>query len=541
MRAPALALAAMVLLSGCFSFLEDEPTGPDDGRGVIIDDPDSYTVVDVLVEEGTLDAADGVEISYKVYEPLTRDARADGSPIEFPLIMLLHPFGFAKEYFEETPMNQDGGDPRRNIMMEFAQRGFVVVAHDNRGFGRSGGEVGIATAAEMSDIELLRQHVEATRPTNGLVGVAGPSLGGGTSLRAWSENPNIDAAANMFGWIDLYDAIMPGNVPKAQWAATLLALGTATSGGSLNSEVNGWVDDAVARQGLAQMEAQMDARSAGLRLQFTQKPLFNCQGMQETLFPQIDRIWEAHPGFTRNVVYTGGHASEEPLCWDKTLDFMDYWLRGAETGVDDWPFLETVDANEGPDLRFSAAALEDVPTMQWYLHQNNLVDGPSNREFTIQQRLAGNPLSDPQVIADTGSDPNQAVPQGARQDPNAEFFVGESFESGIVILGNPVVDLQLASQSEGADFQVVLSLWAVAPGGDGRIVSHGSFAHKAGETQPVTDNVTVEMTWTKATIPADGWLELKVAANDQNQYLPFPDDYTVVFNGQSNLRVPVLS
>lgn len=541
MRAPALALAAMVLLSGCFSFLDDEPTGPDDGRGAIIDDPDSYTIAEVIVEEGTLDAADGVEIAYKVYEPVTRDARADGSAIEFPLMMLFHPFGFAKEYFEETPMNEDGGDPRRNIMMEFAERGFVVVAHDNRGFGRSGGEVGIATAAEMSDIELLRQHVEATRPTNGLVGVAGPSLGGGTSLRAWSENPNIDAAANMFGWIDLYDAIMPGNVPKAEWAAALLALGTATSGGSLSSEVYGWVDDAVARQNLAQMESQMDARSAGLRIPFTDKPLLNCQGMQETLFPQIDRIWDITPGFVRNVVYTGGHATEAPVCWDRTIDFMDYWLRGAETGVDDWAFLETVDANEGPTLRLSETFLGNVPSQQWFLHQENLVDGPSNREFTVEQRLIGNPLADPQVVGDAKDEPAQSVPANARQDPNALFFKGEPFDSSVVILGNPVVDLQLASQSAGSDFQVVFSLWAVEPNGDGRIVSHGSFAHKDGETAPMTDNVTVEMTWTKATIPADGWIELKVASNDQNQYLPFPANYAVTFTGSSALEVPILS
>ncbi len=542
MRVQALALTVLLLSSGCLSFLDDDSTGRANGPADVIDDPDSYSIAEVRIEEGTIEAPDGVELSYKVYVPVTRQAREDGTPIRFPVTMLLHPWGFAKEYFEQTPMNAGGpNDPRRNIMQEFAERGFITVAHDNRGFGRSGGQVGIASVAEMGDIERIRQEMEARYPANGYVGVAGPSLGGGTSLRAWSQNPNIDAAANMYGWMDLYDAIMPGNVPKAEWAAALVALGAAGSGGQLSSEVSGWIDDAVARENLAQMESQMDGRSAAGRLANVDKPLLNCQGMQETLFPQIDRIWETAPGFVRNVVVTGGHASEPPLCWDRTIAFMDYFLRGVENGVDGWPFLETVDAHpDGPLLQLAGDGLR-VPEQTWFMHQNNLVAGPSNREFQIEQRLVGNPLSEPAVVADVGDDGNQAVPQQARQDPNAQFFIGEPFDTGVVILGNPIVDLQLAAQSIDTDWQVVLSLWAVDPDGDGRIISHGSYSNKEGETSDIEDSVRVEMTWTKTTIAADGWVELKIGANDQNHYLQFPADYTVAFTGQSSLTLPILS
>ncbi len=266
MRGAWWVLLLLVPFSGCLGFLEPESDDAGVRPAQVTDAPDSYTVVGVTITETTVESADGTGLSVKVYEPVTRDARADGGAIEFPVMILLHPWGYAKEYFENAPLgepNQANPDPRVNLMQAFAERGFITVAFDNRGFGRSEGEVTIAGQGEMEDIEAVRQYIDGARYNdNNRFGVAGVSLGAGTALRAWTTNPNIHAVGSVYGWYDLYDAIVPGNVPKGEWGVSLFATGTALSGGQLGPEVSTWLSRAVQRTDMQGVEAEMDTHSA---------------------------------------------------------------------------------------------------------------------------------------------------------------------------------------------------------------------------------------------------------------------------------------
>ncbi len=536
-------LLLLVPLSGCLDFLD--PAEQDDRvtPGDVIDAPDSYKVVSVVVTELTVESQDGTALSTKVYEPITRDSRADGSPIEFPVMILLHPWGYAKEYFENAPMGeptQANPDPRVNIMQEFAERGFITVAFDNRGFGRSEGQVGIAGAGEMADIEAVRQKIDGPAfNDNNRFGVAGVSLGAGTALRAWATNPNIHAVGSVYGWYDLYDAIIPGNVPKGEWGVSLFATGTATSGNQLSPEVQSWLTRAIQRSDMQGVEAEMDTHSSRGVLPQTDKPLFQCQGMQETLFPQLEIGLDEAVGFTRSLVFTGGHGTQDPVCWERIQDFMDFFLRGVDNGVPDWPYLETGDSDpDGPTLKLTATQVGRGSQEMSYLHEGVLVEGPSNRKFTVSQRILSNPLQEPSVIGDELGQHSQAIPESLRQDPFAVFFDSGPMDATTVVLGTPHLSLRLSDGMNKTDFQVVATLYSIDEGGNSRPISRGAFAHVVGGTAPVDTTVEVPMTWTKTTLPADGRIVLKLSANDSGFYLPLQKNYDVTFTGQSVLTLP---
>lgn len=537
-------------MAGCFDFLEDGPAREGVRPADVEDDPADYRVIGVRVwgddrdEVSTVESADGTSISLKVYEPITRDARPDGDPIRFPVLYLFHGWGWAKEYFENAPMgepSEEDPSPLVNQMQRFAKAGFITVAYDIRGFGQSGGTVTLASAADVQDFLAVHRHVEGNFTTNGRVGVAGPSLGAGMSMRMLADSGVVDAAANLFGWADLYDAIVPGDVPKAEWAVLLYGVGQGGSRARLHSEITEWMAKAVQRTDMASVEAALDTRSTVSRLPQSDVPLFLCQGMQESLFPQVDLLWSAHGGFTRTHVYTGGHVSETEVCWDKVIDWMDYFLRGVDTQVDDWPFLETVDADpEVHALGFSQEALGRTAGWMRYLHEDSLVEGPSQRTFSVTQYVAANPLQEPAVVGDRiGS---HAVPEDFRQDPGAVFFDSGALDATQVVLGAPVLRLVPDDATRGVPFQVIATLYVVDADGSSRLLTRGAYAHLA-EQEDAPEAIEVRLDWTKATLHAGSRVVLKLGANDPGWFFPMPPDQqtpgaAAAFSGTSNLTLP---
>lgn len=554
----ALLLLAVLLLSGCLTVFDERD--PDSDRAVrpadVVDAPEDYTVDSYAVRDATLNAFDGESLAVRVYEPVTRQARDNGTAVQFPVLLLLHTWGTAKEYYENVPPEEPPSEPSPeaptiNLMERFAQAGFITVAHDSRGFGQSSGQVTVAGSAEMKDIATVIEYVQETYNDSGLVGAAGVSLGGGTALRAMTEHPDIVTAASVYGWLDLYDALVPGDVPKLEWATALYGTGQATSGGDLHPDVSRWLQDAYTRTNMAGIEAALDARSTRDILPFVDKPVMFCQGMQETLFPQIDDGWESAGGFSRSFVFTGGHGTHSPACWDRIVDWMDFFLRGGDTRVDDWPFLQTVDAMpDGPMLGLSASQLDRTSPIGGHLHFIDadqggvLSEGSSQATFTIEQRYGNNPFQVPSVVSDEFGEPGQAVPEELRQDPGAVFFDGGELERTQVLLGKPVVSLRLAG-NDTADFQVVTTLMTVGGDGDSRILSRGAYAFIDGVTDPFVDQtIEVPMHWTKATVPAGDRLVLKVSANDSSWFAPLVQadaPYGVTFTGESRLDVPVFA
>lgn len=548
MRGVALVLVlALPALSGCLSFLDKDDKQDAVSPADIGYDPSLIRVTQVVKHEATIATADGAELATIVYEPKTSDLAPDGTAPRWGTAIFVHGWGFFKETYEGaggatgTPVpSSEEAKYTVNRLQAFAEAGLIAVAYDARGFGQSTGTSTIAGAAEMSDLEAIRSWTEDHFPTNGRFGIVGGSYGGGHAFQAWADNPMVTTAVPMYGWVDLYQGLAPGNVPKAEWAAGLGAVGVAGTKGMISPILAEWYQKAITRTELDSVRAEMAARSVAGRMGGVTKPLFVCQGMQETLFPQIDQAWEEAGGFTRAYVFTGAHGTQDPECWSRTLDWFRYFLGGHDTGVEAWPALTTVDANGGRAVDYGSFP-RSTPTTYYLDHPGLERQYPSNSTFTISQRLISNPFGEPSLLWDQLGLPNNEVPEGFRfcgDDPTSLCFDMAPLTGSEVLLGAPTLRLDLAGNVP-AQFQVAGQIIHVSDGNT-RILTRAAYAALA--PSDIEDgSVTLRFHWVKADLAPGDRLVLKLAANDSSWYMPLLANYDVQFRGTSELHVPVFN
>ncbi|MHB8633495.1 MAG: alpha/beta fold hydrolase [Thermoplasmatota archaeon] len=508
-----LVAALVVVIAGC--------AAPPPAR---IPGPGSIAVSSVTVVPFTVTSPDGTPLAAVAYVPHTDMAVPGG--VHWPAVLFLHGWGQSKEVFEGGSMNQSA-----NRLDEFARDGFVAVAYDARGFGASGGTTTVAGPSERMDLDAVVAAARDRFPI-AAVGVTGPSYGGGQALLAWAGDSNFTAAAAQYGWDDLYGGLIPGNVPKLEWAQTLYAGGLP--GGHYSPMVNRWYEDLYTRAALATDHLEMDARSvlsAG-----SPRPLYLCQGMGETLFPQVDalaanaRHWGAPVKVT---VLSGGHGSDWEQCWQQTKEWFRYYLAGRDTHVTDWPALESVDAVAPGHANFSAwPASQMEPRWLRVGASNDLASEPTTSTVTVTQAVATTPGS-PAAFSDR-------VPAPALPDtgPGAGLSFQMSLDNAATLLGAPKLTLHVANATS-PPFQVVAQLQRVAADGTRQVLGHAAFAALS-----VSDfeggNATLQFSWVKAAFQRGDTLRIVVAANDPSWYMPLGSAYSATFQGKNRVDLPWL-
>lgn len=505
--APAV-LAFLVLTAGALAGCSDEApralAPPDVGY-----DPAFVTVKSVRVDHDNLTSFDGRTVLAMVaYVPETEPA------VPPPTLVFLHGWGGTKESFTDR-------------MAQAAADGFLAVAYDARGFGESTGSSTVGGPAERDDLAFILDTLQA-RYGAGRIGLVGGSYGGGQALMAWAENPDVVTVAAHYGWFDLADGLAPGGVPKLAWGEFLYGYGRA-KGGTYDPIVDRWYANAHLRMDMANTLRQMRERSVAHNgLASTAKPLFVCQGLQETLFPQMGDA-QASAGFVRAYGYTGGHGSADEGCWLRTMDWMRFFLQGRDTHVDAWPALETMDA-DGVSVHSYPTYPEPAPTAA-YLRAPDLADRPSTATFDVRQSFVGNPFREPGALWDQAGRPNNALPNQLRDDPTATAFTWQ-VPKAATLVGSARLVLEV---ERGPAFQVVATLDHVDAAGNARALGHAAAADLDGNAT----SVTLEFPWTHATLEPGESLVLRVASNDLTWFLPMPADYTVTFGGGSRLLLPL--
>ncbi|MGK4583783.1 alpha/beta fold hydrolase [Kitasatospora sp. HPMI-4] len=151
-----------------------------------------------------------------------------GSPR--PAVLLAHGFGGSK-------------DDERARAQQLARSGYAVLTWSARGFGASGGRIGLdAPDREIEDVKHLvdwlatRPEVQLDAPGDPRVGITGASYGGAAALLAAAYDPRIDAVASGITWWNLADALFPQGVRgsgaadgvfKKLWAGIFFTTGSA--------------------------------------------------------------------------------------------------------------------------------------------------------------------------------------------------------------------------------------------------------------------------------------------------------------------------
>ena len=188
---------------------------------------------DVRVPSGS--GPDAVELDATLYLP---DADEPA-----PAVVLAHGFGGSKRSVADDAL-------------DLAARGYVVLAYSARGFGESGGRIGlndpryeVADLSTLIDLLAEREEVELDAEGDPRMGVAGASYGGALSLLGAAYDDRVDAIAPQITWHSLTTALFPSytgdletgtvaavpttvgeGVFKQLWAGLFFGIGSAAGG-----------------------------------------------------------------------------------------------------------------------------------------------------------------------------------------------------------------------------------------------------------------------------------------------------------------------
>lgn len=535
-------LLAVPMLAGCLDFLDDDGDDFGDVRPADVGyDPQDVTVTGVQTHELTITSGDA-ELDTLVYVPQTTDS-IDGEAVQWPVVILLHGWGFPREMYTNMPLSNSEAPtamlPSNDLMQTFAEGGLLTVAYDARGWYRSTGTTTVSGLAELNDLRTVIDTIQEQFPASDRVGVAGVSLGGGLALKAWERLDEVVTVVPHNGWVDLYEGLAPGNVLKLEWAAMLSAFAVpGTKAVGTSQELAGWAAALISRQdadAVDDVRADMDGRSILDAAATTDKPIFLCQGLQETLFPQAHLVWQNAPGFARAQYYTGGHVTLDEDCWHKTKLWFQFFLGGHDTGADEWPAVRTVDHGDDAITDYSDQRIREIEHRDYFLHSDQMVEAPApNATWNVQQQVAANPVHEPQGIWDTTGGAFEALPAPLRQDPTATFFASAPMDQSEALLGAPTVTLHL--DADTVPFQAVATLYH-SDGSNWRMLGRSA-------TSPLsTDHlqngtVTIDLPWIKADLGAGDQLVLKIGANDETAFFPLLANYDVAFTGESTVSLP---
>ncbi|MFF2750817.1 alpha/beta fold hydrolase [Kitasatospora sp. NPDC058048] len=280
-----------------------------------------------------------------------------------PAVLLAHGFGGSKE-------------GERERAEQLARQGYAVLTWSARGFGHSGGRIGLnAPDREVEDVKHLvdwlaqRPEVQLDAAGDPKVGITGASYGGAVSLLASAYDHRIDAVATQITWWNLADALFPQGVQgsgaadgvfKKLWAGIFFTTGSAgdlgpsggapREGGGPKPTADGPVGcgrfldslcqmyDRVATAGHADPEAValLERSSPSSVAAQLKAPTLVVQGQQDSLFPldQGDHIAKAVAANGAPVAvdwFAGGHdggTDTSARVDDRVTAWFDHYLKG---------------------------------------------------------------------------------------------------------------------------------------------------------------------------------------------------------------------
>jgi len=455
---------------------------------------------------------DGVRLAVDV----TRPAQG-GVPADEPL-----PVVWTHSRYHRTPaalMGRSSGSMAdyRNELQLLLRHGYVVAAAGVRGSGASFGRCeGLFRPAETKDAAELIAWFAEQPWCDGNVGMYGGSYLGITQYMAASEAPlALKAIVPDVACFDFYDTVYPGGVLRADmlehWSQLTTRLDLEIAPPPVDTDPEGVLLREARAQHADNWPVMAGYRSAPLRdtvselldwrhegpaplldrINAARVPAYHLNGWFD-VFVQDATLWFAnYAGPQRLLIGDWSHAAGTPerrrVCAIEQLRWFDRWLKGIENGVED----------EAP-IRYMLMIEPDVS--EWYEAESWPPAGLGSRTLFLGAGPSGSVRSsndgllvaadaviegidavrvDPQATTGTTSRWDNAVgaagqmlyPRLAAHDERGLTYTTPPLEEELVVIGNPVVHLFVASSSGDADLHVLLE--EVAADGQVRYVTEG--------------------------------------------------------------------
>ncbi|MFF3209298.1 alpha/beta fold hydrolase [Streptomyces sp. NPDC002886] len=499
----------------------------------------------------------GIDISYFTDGEPGKDGAA-----KRPAVLLAHGFGGSKE--DVRPQAE-----------RLARDGYAVLTWSARGFGRSGGKIGLNDPAyEVKDVSRLIDWI-AARPGVRLdakgdprVGIAGGSYGGAISLLAAGTDPRVDAIAPSITYWNLADSLFPNGVFKKLWAGLFFTTGSAgglqpgASGqgaapqaapaapgcGRFQPELCAMYERvAVAGKPDPEARALLEERSPSAVGGAIKVPTLITQGQDDSLFPldQADAMARAIAanGAPVSVDWAaGGHDGgmrEADRVEDRVRTWFDRYLKD-DASVDTGPAFRVsrsggIDSTDG-QVTVRGASGSTYP---------GLLSGPREFALTGREQTFANPAggAPPALSALPGIGGQLAALGGGLSldfpGQNARFD-SEPLTTETRITGTPTITLKV--RSTAADGSAVLfgKVYDVGPDGRRQVLPSQLVAPVRVEGAQQDKTVELRLPAIDHAVEAGHRLRLVVAATDLGYASPVaPATYTV--SAQGPLAVPVAS
>ncbi|MEU8462168.1 alpha/beta fold hydrolase [Streptomyces sp. NPDC029003] len=477
-----------------------------------------------------------------------------------PAVLLGHGFGGSK-------------DDVRAQAERLARDGYAVMTWSARGFGRSGGKIGLNDPDhEVKDVSALidwlarRPEVRLDGDGDPRVGVAGASYGGAISLLAAGYDRRVDAIAPQITYWNLADALFPQGVFKKLWAGIFFTTGaagglqpapvTAPAAGNAGPQAPGCgrfeaqlcaMYERVAVAGKPDAEARelLERRSPSAVGDRIKVPTLIVQGQDDSLFPldQADAMARtiAANGAPVSVDWAaGGHDGgmrESGRVEARVTQWFDRYLKGDE-GAGTGPAFRVsrsggLDSTDGL-VKLRGASGDRYP---------GLTSSPREVPLTGREQTFANPAGGaPPALSSLPGIGGQLASLGAGLSldfpgQNARFESAPLSEE-LRVTGTPTLTLNV--RSTAADGSAVLfgKVYDVGPDGRQQVLPGQLVAPVRVEDAGQGRSVRLRLPAIDHSVQAGHRLRVVVAATDLGYASPAaPAAYTV--SAQGPLAVPV--
>ncbi|MFE3266499.1 CocE/NonD family hydrolase [Streptomyces sp. NPDC059215] len=458
-----------------------------------------------------------------------------------PAVLIGHGFGGSK-------------DDVRQEAEKLARDGYAVLTWSARGFGRSGGRIGLNDPdAEVADVSKLidwlaaRPEVRLDKAGDPRVGVTGASYGGAVSLLAAAHDPRVDAIAPSITYWNLADALFPNGVFKRLWAGIFVNSG----GGCAHFEPELCaMYDRVAEAGKpdAAARALLEARSPSAVADRIKVPTLITQGQTDSLFPlgQADAMARAirANGAPVDVDWIAGGHDGGDLESDRVEARVGSWFdrylkddKSADTGP---AFRVTrtggIDSTDGA-VQLKGASADTYPGLRSTEHAVPLGTG-GERRF---QNPAG--ASPPAISALPGLGGTGGLSQlsslgvGVSLDFPGQYarFDSAPLGTGLRVTGSPTVKVHVTSSTD--DAVLFGKVYDVGPGGAQPVLPSQLVAPLRVTGAKAGKDVTIVLPAIDHEVQKGHRLRLVLASTDLGYASPAaPATYTVSL--RSDLHVP---
>ncbi|MFJ8127728.1 alpha/beta fold hydrolase [Streptomyces hydrogenans] len=463
-----------------------------------------------------------------------------------PAVLLAHGFGGSK-------------DDVRPQAERLARDGYAVLTWSARGFGASGGKIGLNDPEhEVRDVRGLvdwlaaRPEVLLDEQGDPRVGVSGASYGGAVSLLAAGHDPRVDAVAPQITYWNLADALFPEGVYKKLWSGILFSMGTDARGdacGRFTPEICALKERvAVSGRPDAAARALLEARSPSAVGDRVKVPTLIVQGQTDSLFTldQSDAMARALTANGAPVAVdwiAGGHDGgdrEAARVEDRIGAWFDRWLK-KDASVDTGPAFRVsrtggVDSTDGR-ATLRAATADRYPGLAEGTRALALA-GPAQR-FTNPAGGAPPAVSSVPGLGGGLGGLSSSLGVGLALDfpgQHARFDAAPQAEP-LRITGTPTVRVKVTSTAPDGSAVLFGKVYDVGPDGRQQVLPAQLVAPVRVEDAEKSRSVTLTLPAIDHEVEAGHRLRLVVSATDLGYASPVTTaGYTVAVEGP--LTVP---